>query len=238
MKRLEMRRAVRNRAEPPPVLAELSGLGAGEEDGALLDFGGPQIEGFSSIFEDLGIAGAGLVVLTAVAGCVPDARIAIGMATTAAVRGASTVIIDTDLERRALAPALRLEPAPGLAEYVAGEAEARDVLQVVELAGEQVQRGSRIACVCAGARPAAAEDPSILSQVDHVLGRLRRAYDVAVVLGPALDRPVGEWIIDRADAVLVVADRRSRGRRGRTRMAAASSLLRERRAGLLMVVAD
>ena len=198
-------------------------------------FDGVQIEGLSAIFDGLGVAGDGLVVHTAI-GRQPDPRIAIGMATTAAVRGASTVILDADLERRGLARSLGLDPAPGLSEYLAREAEARDVLQVVELSGDSVRGHRRVVCVSAGARPASGTDPDELGQVEHVLGRLRSAYDIAVVLAPALDHPLGGWLADRADAVLAEVDRRGLGRPGRARMAEAAARLEGRRAGLAVVV--
>jgi Mrp family chromosome partitioning ATPase len=234
---LRLRRDVRRPAERLPVLAELTVPDA-PEDGPRLSFDGPQIEGVSRIFSGLGIAGEGLVVATAIAGRRPDPRIAVALATTAAVRGASTVIADADLEHRSLAPALRLERSPGLAEYVAGNAEAQDLLQVVDVAGAGLGERARLVCVCAGDRIAMGDEPDDLAQIDHVLERLRHAYDIAIVLGPALDRPAGEWLIERADAVLVEAGPRSLGRRGRGRMAEAASLLQGRRAGLVTVTTE
>ena len=228
---------MRRPAERLPVLAELTVPDA-PADGPRLSFDGSQIEGVSRIFSGLGIAGEGLVVATAIAGRRPDPRIAVALATTAAVRGASTVIADADLEHRALAPALRLERSPGLAEYMAGDAEAQDLLQVVDVAGAVLGERARLVCVCAGEAPATGDEPDQLAQIDHVLERLRHAYDVAIVLGPALDGPAAEWLVERADAVLVEVAPRSLRRRGRARMAEASSLLQGRRAGLVTVITE
>ena len=234
---MRLRRDVRRPAERLPVLAELTVPDA-PADGPRLSFDGSQIEGVSRIFSGLGIAGEGLVVATAIAGRRPDPRIAVALATTAAVRGASTVIADADLEHRALAPALRLERSPGLAEYMAGDAEAQDLLQVVDVAGAVLGERARLVCVCAGEAPATGDEPDQLAQIDHVLERLRHAYDVAIVLGPALDGPAAEWLVERADAVLVEVAPRSLRRRGRARMAEASSLLQGRRAGLVTVITE
>ena len=161
---MRLRRDVRRPAERLPVLAELTVPDA-PADGPRLSFDGSQIEGVSRIFSGLGIAGEGLVVATAIAGRRPDPRIAVALATTAAVRGASTVIADADLEHRALAPALRLERSPGLAEYMAGDAEAQDLLQVVDVAGAVLGERARLVCVCAGEAPATGDEPDQLAQM-------------------------------------------------------------------------
>jgi hypothetical protein len=109
-----------------------------------------------------------------------------GLASAAAVRGVRTALLECDLARPALAAALGLEAAPGLCEYLRREAEARDILQPLVLAGPASAAAvGPLVCVVAGEPDGdgGAFDPDGLR---HALAKLRHAYDLLVIQGPPL----------------------------------------------------
>ncbi len=109
-----------------------------------------------------------------------------GLASAAATRGMRTALLECDLARPALAAALGLEAAPGLCEYLRREAEARDILQPLVLAGPaSAGAAGALVCIVAGEPDGdpGAFDPDGLR---HALEKLRHAYDLLVVHGPSL----------------------------------------------------
>jgi hypothetical protein len=108
-----------------------------------------------------------------------------GLASAGATRGMRTALLECDLARPALAAALGLQAAPGLCEYLRREAEARDILQSLVLAGPASAGAGALTCIVTGEPDGdpGAFDPDGLR---HALEKLRHAYDLLVVQGPPL----------------------------------------------------
>jgi hypothetical protein len=109
-----------------------------------------------------------------------------GLASASAARGVRTALLECDLARPALAAALGLEATPGLCEYLRRDAEARDILQPLVLAGPaSAAAAGPLVCIVAGQPDGdgSAFDPDGLR---HALAKLRHAYDLLVVHGPPL----------------------------------------------------
>lgn len=115
--------------------------------------------------------------------------VALGLATVAAAEGGRVALLEADLKAPVLADALGLSPTPGLREYLLGEAEARQVLQALVLAGPASGAAVQpLTCVVAG-EPVGAATPLLASErCRHAIGRLCAAYDLLVIDGPDLDR--------------------------------------------------
>jgi len=166
----------------PPLLARLPVDRADDGRPGTLDRAG--LEALLGLWSELG---PGVVLVT---GHEERSDLAVGMAAAAAAAGRKAALVECDLARPGLAAKLGLDPAPGFGEYLAHEAEAPDVLQAAILAGP----GSSLAaaplvCIVAG-------DPTGLGPVlfssesfGHAVGKMRAAYDVAVLDGPSLDDP-------------------------------------------------
>lgn len=125
---------------------------------------------------------------------------AIGLATVAVAGGRRAVLVECDLARPSLAGDLRLRGAPGLHEYLRGEASAQQILQSLVLAGP-ASAGAVAPLVCVVAGALATDGSTLLASDDfsNAISRLRAAYDLVVVDGPPLGRD---------DASLVEASKR------------------------------
>jgi Mrp family chromosome partitioning ATPase len=144
---------------------------------------------------------------------------AVALAGAASASGRRTALLECDLSRPRLATELGLAAAPGLHEYLRWEATAAEILQPLTLAGPAARRAAEpLVCVAGGG---AAKDPATLlssQSFRHATAKLRRAYDLVVLGGPALG--LEQWpleaVASTADAVLVcVPPSRIRGRPGR-----------------------
>jgi len=130
---------------------------------------------------------------------------AVALAAAASAAGRRTALLECDLVRPRLAADLGLAPAPGLHEYLRWEATAPEILQPLALAGPASQGATEpLVCIVAG-RPAA--DLATLVNLEsfrHALAKLRAAYDLVVLAGPALDSGPGplEAVAARADTLL------------------------------------
>jgi Mrp family chromosome partitioning ATPase len=114
--------------------------------------------------------------------------VALGLATAATAEGRRVALLECDLATPSLAGALGLSATPGLREYLRGEAEAPQILQPLVLGGPASGRATEpLACIVAGnpePSPAGLLDSA---QCRHAIEKLRRAYDLVVVLAPPLD---------------------------------------------------
>jgi succinoglycan biosynthesis transport protein ExoP len=180
-----------------PVLAEISGPAEGR--GWALGRGD-----FAALEEILPRLAQRRVVLVAGEGEEP-AIAAIALAAAAAASGRRTVLVDCDLARARLAAHLGLAPAPGVHEYLRWEAEPKDVLQPVALFGRAAAGASEpLACICSGRPATKAETLLGLQSFSHMVGKLRDAYELVLVLAPPVKGEPGAChaVARQADAVL------------------------------------
>jgi receptor protein-tyrosine kinase len=194
-----------------PVLAEISGPGIGETRAWSL-----RRADFAALDKLRGELGANRVVLVsgdeALAGSV-------ALAGAASAAGTRTLLLECDLFRPRLAADLGLSPGPGLHEYLRWEASAPEILQPLVLAGPAARGASGpLVCIVAGRL---ATDPATLINLEsfrHAIAKLRSAYDLVVLSGPALDASYGslEAAATQVDTVLAaVSPAAISGRAGR-----------------------
>jgi Mrp family chromosome partitioning ATPase len=185
----------------PPVLAEVPIGPAGEGLPGTLDRRG--LDALLNLWSEIG---TGVVLVT---GHDERSNLAVGMAAAAAAASRKVALIECELARPSLAVMLGLDPRPGFGEYLAHEAEAPQVLQAAILAGP----GSTLAAaplVCVVAGNPTALGPVLLASDDfgHAIEKLRAAYDVVVLDGPALeDRNSLRAAAARVDTVLAACPR-------------------------------
>ena len=180
-----------------PLLAEISGPANGRawalrrEDLTSLNEALPRLSGQRA----LAVVGQGEAPTIA----------AIALATAATASGRNTILVDCDLARPRLAGSVGLAPSPGLHEYLRWEAEPRDVLQPVVLAGSAAGDGAaQLICVCGG-RPASKPETLLgLQSFAHMVAKLRAAYELVVLLAPpVLAEPAACLAVaSQADAVV------------------------------------
>lgn len=160
-----------------PLLAEISGPADGRAWGL-------RRADFDSLGEALPRLSEQRVLAVVGEGEAP-AVTAIGLAAAAATAGRNTILVDCDLARPKLAGSVGLAASPGLHEYLRWEAEPRDVLQPVSLAGAAAGNGSaQLVCFAAG-RPAAKTETLLgLQSFAHMVAKLRGAYELVLLLAP------------------------------------------------------
>jgi Mrp family chromosome partitioning ATPase len=170
---------------------------------------------FDTLLVELG--GTGTVLVT---GAAERKRAgAIGLAAAAAAGGTKTALLECDLAAPALAGELGLAAEPGLHEYLRWEATATQILQGLALAGPGAASATDpLVCIVAG-RPSA-EGRALLASESfrHATERLRAAYELVVLDGPALERDSAqlEAVASCADATLACVDSPdARGRHAR-----------------------
>jgi Mrp family chromosome partitioning ATPase len=135
--------------------------------------------------------------------------VALGLAAAATAGGRRVVLLECDLASPGLAGLLGLSPAPGLHEYIRGEAEATEILQQLVLAGPASGRATEpLACIVAGEPE---PEPVALLDSDrciHATGKLRRAYDLLVIDGPPAGPGTGPLraLADQVDATIVCGE--------------------------------
>jgi polysaccharide biosynthesis transport protein len=180
-----------------PVLAEIAGPAPGGSRAWALRR--RDLEAVAVLFDALD--GRQVVLVTGHEGLAGS----IALAGAAGATGRRTVLLECDLVRPQLAAQLGLSAAPGLHEYLRWEATAPEILQPLVLAGPASRSATGpLVCIVAGRRAA---DPATLvglASFRHALGKLRKAYDLVVMAGPALDSAYGslEGLATGADALL------------------------------------
>lgn len=134
--------------------------------------------------------------------------VAVGLATTAAAAGTNTALVECDLVEPNLAEALGLASAPGLHEYIAGEADADRILEPLVLAGPGAQAADGPLVCVVGGRPA--PDGTVLlgsERFRHAMAKLRNAYELVVIDGPPSSGPAALAAAAEADATLACVGR-------------------------------
>lgn len=160
-----------------PLLAEISGPADGRT-WAL------RRQDFAGLREALPQPGEQQVLAVVGEGEAP-AVVAISLAATAAATGRGTILVECDLASPRLAGYVGLDVAPGLHEYLRWEAEPRDVLQPVSLAGSGAGNGTeQLVCFSAGRPAAKAETLLGLQSFGHMVAKLRGAYELVLLLAP------------------------------------------------------
>lgn len=169
------------RGRKPRVLARVPvRLGQAGSPGSL---DRAELQAYAGLWAAVGDTGPVLVT-----GGEEKSAVALGLASAAAAVGRRAALVECDLARPVLATTLGLAGAPGLAEYLEHEAEAPQILQAAVLAGPAT--GPAVApLVCIVGGMATQLGPALLASESfgHAIGKLRNAYEVVVVLGPALD---------------------------------------------------
>ncbi len=151
--------------------------------------------------------------------------VAAALACASAAAGARTLLVECDLRRPSLSARFNLERAPGLTDYLIGEATPTEILQLVDLPlpswgasngkaldphgasaddHESGSRPRRLVCIAAGrAVPETAELLSS-SRFRAFLDEVTTAYDQVVLdSGPLLSVADASVLLPEADAVLI-----------------------------------
>lgn len=194
-----------------PVLAEISGPVAGAEGAWSLR--GQDFERLAAVRERLD--GHRAVLVT---GADEPARVlAAALAGATAAVGRRTVLLDCDLAQPRLATDLGLAQTPGLHEYLRWEATPPEILQPLILAGPASAGAAEpLVCISAGR---GARDPRTLFGLQsfrHMTTKLRAAYELVVIAGPAIDDEDALPVLAaQADALLVAIPGQPSGREAR-----------------------
>jgi receptor protein-tyrosine kinase len=140
--------------------------------------------------------------------------VAVALAGVAAAAGGRTALVECDVERPRLAAGLGLSPTPGLHEYLRWEATPADVVQPLAPAGAAAAaEAGPLACVVAGRPGGSARALLGLGSFRHMTAKLRRAYDLVVLLGPPLEGAGGALgiVAEAADcSIAALAERPTR----------------------------
>ncbi len=132
--------------------------------------------------------------------------VAVALAGVAAAAGVAAVLVECDVERPRLAADLGLSAEPGLHEYLRWEATPADVVQPLGLAGSAAApEVAALACVVAGRPGGSARALLGLGSFRHMTTKLRAAYGLVVLLGPALEGAGGALDAAAAEADCSIA---------------------------------
>jgi Mrp family chromosome partitioning ATPase len=168
------------RRRKPPVLAEISAPASDRARAGALR--GADLEALVALLAKLGDCGAVLISGAAAA----KAGAALGLASAAAAGGRRTALIECELAAPTLARELGLASLPGLHEYLLEQASAPQILQSAVLAGPASGAASEpLVCVVGGAPTAAGEELLASEGFRHAIAKLRSAYQLVVLDGPA-----------------------------------------------------
>lgn len=131
---------------------------------------------------------------------------AVALAGVAAAAGVATAVVECDIERPRLAEDLGLAAEPGLHEYLRWEANPADILQPLALAGSAAStEAAPLACVVAG-RPTSKTQALLgLGSFRHMTAKLRKAYELVILLGPPLEGAGGALDTAAAEADCSIA---------------------------------
>jgi tyrosine-protein kinase Etk/Wzc len=191
-----------------PLLAEIAGPAPGSGAWAL------RRGDFERLGEALPQLGPHRVVLIAGEEGEP-AVAAVGLAAASSAAGRRTILVDCGLAQPRLAAQIGLAAAPGLHEYLRWEAEPADVLQPIVLAGPAAGGlHDPLVCVVAGRPATRAETLLGLQSFAHMVGKLREAYELVLLLAPPVLAEPGPYLAVAAQADAVVAGLREGQEKG------------------------
>lgn len=179
-----------------PVLARVAGSAfghAGLVAGPGLPMSDADFEAFRVLRTNLGYLenGGPLRTVLITSGMPEEGKTAVSMAlaSAAAYGGARTLLVECDLRRPAFAKRLGVQPAPGLADYLRGDAGPGDAVQTVEIGepwspssqGRSGGRGGQFACITAGSNPNDAVERLSGERFSRFLDSVSKAYDLVVL---------------------------------------------------------
>jgi Mrp family chromosome partitioning ATPase len=143
--------------------------------------------------------------------------VAMAIAGASAVAGKRTLLVECDLRRPCFADRLGIDDEPGLTDYLVGQAEPADVLQVVKLISPSTGNGDResggagaavgqanLVCITAGS---AAPLPAELlgsQKFEDFLSKVSTAYDLVVIdTSPILSVVDALEVVPQVDGLVV-----------------------------------
>ncbi len=187
-----------------------SGRGVGEDPSGVLSLGADDLEAARDTADRIGLGeepGPRSIAVVEVGHSGNGSSAATCLATAAAEFGGRILLVEADLGEPELAARLGIEPAPGLHDYLDGEAAPREVLRTVRVAVDDGDPSATVtfACVPAG-RPGLAASVAG-PQFEGLVDRLARVYDLVVYLAPPVPASdEAEAIGELVDGVVVLVD--------------------------------
>jgi polysaccharide biosynthesis transport protein len=183
-----------------PVLAEIGAPSS--SNGRAWGLRRHDLEALGGVREQLG--GRRVVLVTGAEEAAPTAAVALAGVTAAA--GVATAVVECDIGRPRLAEDLGLSPEPGLHEYLRWEAKPGEIVQPLALAGSAASaEAAPLACVVAGRPTSTAQTLLGLGSFRHMTTKLRKAYELVILLGPPLEGAGGALDTAAAEADCTIA---------------------------------
>jgi Mrp family chromosome partitioning ATPase len=173
-----------------------------------------QLEAFRSLAPSLRMFGAngepGTVLITSGGAGEGKSATALSLAVAATLAGRRTLLVECDLRRPALAERLGIGEAPGLAQYLRGEAAPQEVLQIVSLDSPEHgavvgAEGDRELICIAGGGPAADSAELLAShRCRDFLAKVGGVYDTVLIdAGPLQTEADARALLPVVDAVVL-----------------------------------
>jgi hypothetical protein len=146
------------------------------------------------------------VALAATEGSAVGGEVALALAVSAAEEGAKVICLDTDMANPWLGPELGLETAPGLAEYLEGEATPREVMR--SLAAGVGGGAGALVVVPSGSPTVPPLDLLGGARFRALIDRVGRIYDLALfITAPLADGGEAGAVIRGTDDLVLCARR-------------------------------
>ena len=123
--------------------------------------------------------------------------IALSLALLRQKAGQKVIIVDADFRRPVIAEKLGLQQTPGLMDFLAGQADLKEVLQQVPASGVDV--------IAAGTYAASGSDLLVSENMKRLLERLRERYDLVIIdSAPTLSLSDPQVLSRMADRTILV----------------------------------
>jgi tyrosine-protein kinase len=159
------------------------------------------------------------------------------LASAAVLAGQRTLLVECDLRRPCFSARFGIKPAPGLTDYLLGNANPQEILQTVELAEPARVNGAAspgatpagtLVCITGGTRVSNPAELLISERFRDFLDKVSKAYDLVVLDGAPLLAVVDPLeIVPHVDAAIVcVRAQRTTREQARAARAALSTLPR------------
>jgi len=176
--------------------------------------------------------------------------VAASLAGASAAASQKTLLVDGDLRRPVLGKRLSLRPTPGIAEYLAGTATPKDILQTIEInpqlgiqkpteRDENAKQTSRsLVCITAGDAAGEAAELFASDKGADFIEKVGRAYDLVIIdSSPLLSTADPLELMRHVDAVLICVRLTSSTSEEARAVKEAISLLPDRPIGLVVTSA-